>query len=84
MEENAKSQDGGDKMLLISILKLEHALLYFFNLKVGGKYIVLYKEHILPFRFIIYVLYSFTHTFSGFYVYRVALHSSCGMCESFI
>ena len=41
---------------------------YFLNLKIVGKYIALSNEYILLFRLIIYVRYSFTYTFSTFYI----------------
>ena len=41
---------------------------YIFQLVSSGQYIVVCKEYILLFRLFIYVLYSFTHTFSTFHI----------------
>ena len=49
--------------------------------KVAGKYIVIGKEYILLFRFMIYVLKSFTPHLH--LLYRVAFHPSYGRGESF-
>ena len=67
-EVEAKIQDGGNKTLSISILQLNklHVLLCFLKTLVAGKCIMVCKEYILLFRLIIYVLYSFTRTFSTF------------------
>ena len=47
----------------------------FFQLfQVVGKYIVACKEYILLFRLIIYILYSFTHSFSTFYIGLLFTH----------
>ena len=70
MKENAKFQDGGDKTLLISILKLNklHVLLYVSTYKLRVKISWYVKKNLLLFRLIFYVLYSFRHTFSTFYI----------------
>ena len=52
MEENAKSQDCGDKPLPISILKFDlTCFIIFFNIEVAGKYISVCKEYIWLFIF---------------------------------
>ena len=52
MNENAKSQDGGDKTPSISMLKLNklHVFIHFFNLIVADKYILVSKKYILYYR----------------------------------
>ena len=89
MEENAKCLDGGDKTLSISILKLNnlHVLLYFFTYKLRVD-ILWYVKTICCFLDS-YVLYSFTHTFSTYYVgllfahtvrWHESLYLMCNVC----
>ena len=53
MEENTKGQDGSDKTLSISILKLnkQHVLLYFSTYMLRVNNSVVCKDYILVFRF---------------------------------
>ena len=70
MENNAKIQDGSIIMLSISILKLNklHVLLYLLTYTLRVNILWSVKNIFLLFRLIIYVLYSFIHTFSCLYI----------------
>ena len=83
MEENSKIQDGVET-LWISILKLNelHILLYFSTYKLWVNILWYVKNIFCFFRLIIYVLYSFTHTFSTFYKGSFFSHTLV-RCESF-
>ena len=76
--ESAKRQDGDHRTLSILLLKSIKYMVYytFLDSKVAAKYIMVCKEYILLFRLIIYVIHSFTHTFST--IYRAVLRPSSG------
>ena len=74
-----KAQDGGNKTLLISILKMKklHVLLF--------QHIstVVCTVYIWLFRLIIYVLCSVTHTFSNIYIGLLFTRTVCSMAWIF-
>ena len=70
MKENAKIQYGGNKTPSISLLKSDkpHVLLHISTYMLRVNTFLVCKVYILLFRLFIRVLYSFTHTFSTFYI----------------
>ena len=69
------------------LLKLnkQHALLNLSNFKAARKYVVVCERYSLTFRLIVYILYSFTLTFSTcfiyiyIYIYMACSFPSCGI-----
>ena len=83
--ENWRMEENGEKTpprrrrqnIIDFDFKVEKAAYFitYFNSKVAGKYILLSIEYILLFRLNIYVRYSFTCSFSTFYIGLLFTHS---------
>ena len=83
MEENAKSQDGRDKPPLIFKWNKQHVLLHFLTYKLQVNIFLVCKEYILHFILIIYVLYSFTGSFSTFIIGLLFTHTMAFIFSSY-